>query len=839
MSEREVKKPQIHVGEEAPASPYVIDLSRPKKPIARSSEDHARVVMQQTSDLRPMDALPLPSIQPLDDLLLHQEDLTGQLQEEDFTRAIDDWAPEVAEPLLDRSASEVFAELKAEALQDAFVAMDLPNLETDESAEDEAEIVEFATLSFEPFTATEAEVDDEPPVTTRRPAPRRANHGWQKAIAAFVGLSFLFVLPIHAMQQMEQAKIDRDKIQAAGTSALTGFQNGASALQQNDFALAESDFASANQNFTTAQAKLNQLSGAVGAVLSALPQTQGTYASGAALVSAGGSLTKSAQLFASALDDMKNATTDSPVVKLDILSAYLEKMEPLLTDAANELKAVDVHSLPSDQQASVQLVVDNTPTMAEAVSTFLKFNHSLRQLIGGDGPMRYLVLFQNNAEMRPTGGFIGSYADITIDGGKITEVNIPGGGSYDLEGALSLFENAPAPLQLLRARWEFQDANWYPDFPTSAQNLLNFYAHAGGPTVDGVIAINASFFADLLKILGPVDMPGYGQTITSDNFLNTTQKIVEQDYDKTTNKPKQFIADLAPTVLSRVQSADAGDFVSLLERLSEGLAERDIQLYFEDQSLMNSVSQLGWTGAIAQTTGDSLMVVNTNLGGGKTDLVIDEKIDDHVSIQADGSIIDTVTITRTHHGTSGDPFTGVNNVDYQRLYVPEGSTLLSATGDFAPPAADLFKTSDVPLTGDSLLTSITNNTRTDAASGTVINDEFNKTVFGNWIQTKPGATSVVHYAYRLPFTIDTLAHAPSLLDRVKGILGVADTGRYTLFIQKQSGEQTRTTHVTVAVPANASTVWASDDSLTSTDGFLTDNTTDAYAALLLERHDSF
>lgn len=828
MSEQKPKRPQIHLGEEAPVSPYVIDLSRPARAIApRTSLDHARAILEQSGDLRRMEALPLPVVQAMDDLLLHQEDLQGQLSEQDFTPS---WAPEVAEPMLDRSAGDIFAEFRASSLQDAFTAMDLPVLEHDDAFADEAEVVELSVSSFEPFTV--AQPVEEPARTVRQ-----AHHGWQKAIAAFVGLSFLFVLPIHAMQQIEQAKSNGAKIQAAGLSALNSFSKGASALQQNDFSLAANDFASANQNFTTAQAKLNQLSGTVSAILSTLPQTQGAYASGSALVSAGQSLTKSAQLFASALDDMKNTTTDSPVVKLDILSAYLEKMEPLLTDATNELKAVDVHSLPSSQQASVQLVIDSTPTLAEAVSTFLQFNHSLRQLIGGDGAMRYLVLFQNNAEMRPTGGFIGSYADITLDNGKIVNVDIPGGGSYDLEGQLSLFENAPAPMQLLRARWEFQDTNWFPDFPTSAQTLLNFYSHAGGPTVDGVIAINASFFADLLKILGPVDMPSYGKTITSDNFLNTTQKIVEQDYDKTTNKPKQFIADLAPTVLDRVQSADAGDFVSILERLSEGLAERDIQLYFQNADLMKTITDLGWSGAVTQTSGDSLMVIDTNLGGGKTDLVIKESVDAQVDIQDDGSIIDTVTVTRTHNGTSGDPFTGVNNVDYQRVYVPAGSTLVSASGDFAPPAATLFKTSDVALGDDATLSAVTGAVSTDAASGTAINEEFGKTVFGNWVQTKPGATSTVRYVYRLPFTVDALAHTPSFMDQVKGFLGLSDTGTYTLFVQKQSGEETRETHVTVNVPDNASKIWASDDSLTK-DGLSTDGMTDGYAALLLQRHDA-
>src|SRR3989339_468312 len=93
--------------------------------------------------------------------------------------------------------------------------------------------------------------------------------------------------------------------------------------------------------------------------------------------------------------------------------------------------------------------------------------------------------------------------------GEIERINLPGDGSYNLQGALQLRVEAPKPLSLLNARWEFQDTNWFPDFKASAQKLLEFHASAGGPTVDGVIAVNARFVADLLNILGPVEMPSY------------------------------------------------------------------------------------------------------------------------------------------------------------------------------------------------------------------------------------------------------------------------------------------------------------------------------------------
>jgi hypothetical protein len=157
----------------------------------------------------------------------------------------------------------------------------------------------------------------------------------------------------------------------------------------------------------------------------------------------------------------------------------------------------------------------------------------------------------------------------------------------------------------------------------------------------------------LLDIFGPIEMPAYGRTITSENFVLETQKIVELEYDREENRPKQFIADLAPILLERIFSANHQQFEQLFGLLKDSLNQRQLQAYFNDYQLETLLRQFGWSGELRQTDGDYLSVVHTNLAGGKSDGVIDQTIQHQAEIKADGTIVNTVKLIRRHQGVGG------------------------------------------------------------------------------------------------------------------------------------------------------------------------------------------
>ncbi|MFH1252982.1 MAG: DUF4012 domain-containing protein [Candidatus Uhrbacteria bacterium] len=638
--------------------------------------------------------------------------------------------------------------------------------------------------------------------------------GWHRALTAFVLVSFAFVLPLHAMETIHDLQNVKSNVEQNGLSAVSKL-NEAVSLITSDSAAAINSFASAEKVFSQAQTMLDGLSTTASLLLSVIPSTRTPYKSGQHLIAAGENMAVAGKKISEGLLAMQNGNLDN-TGKLEILAQTFAAALSPLNEANNHLQKVEVTVLPSEYQTQFSQLQNSLPTLIATAEEATSFSQTLSQLLGADGKKRYLLLFQNNMEIRPTGGFLGSFALLDVSHGEVANLEIPQGGSYDLQGSLKKNYISPLPLQLISARWEFQDANWFPDFPTSARQVLNFYNESGGPTVDGVVAINASFVSSLLSLLGPVDMPDYDKTIDDENFLFETQKIVEYDYvnyQKTDTarkeaSPKAFIGDLAATLLGKVKDLDVSTLLKVVDAGRRGLDQKDVQLYFTDENLEKMIRTFNWSGEMKSADQDFLMIVNSNLGGGKTDGVIEERANLSVTVQNDGRIINTLTITRNHQGFSGAMFTGVNNVDYLRVYVPKGSQLISATG-FSIPDASLFEIPDENWEVNHEISAIEETTTVDETSGTMIAEENGKTSFGNWVQTKPGESSVVTFVYELPFSLRQEKN--NFLQTVKNTLGLKPTTAYSLLTQKQSGILNRETTVSLSVPENWQTIWAPSD----------------------------
>ncbi|MFA6503603.1 MAG: hypothetical protein WCT54_01450, partial [Patescibacteria group bacterium] len=165
-------------------------------------------------------------------------------------------------------------------------------------------------------------------------------------------------------------------------------------------------------------------------------------------------------------------------------------------------------------------------------------------------------------------------------------------------------------------------------------------------------------------------------------------------------------------------------------------------------------------------------------------------------IQADGSIVDTLTIDRTHNGQKGELFRGVRNVQYLRVYVPNGAELLDAKG-FEPPPENYFKKTLELDKPDPDLLAIENSAQ--SAMGTVWTAvEGDRTVFGGWLQLDPGKSQQIVLSYRLPFTVyDIMEKTQDPPDS-----GATDNVRaaYLMLLTSQSG---KTRQLTQEVKLNA------------------------------------
>ncbi|HAU66471.1 MAG: hypothetical protein UT30_C0016G0007 [Candidatus Uhrbacteria bacterium GW2011_GWF2_39_13] len=814
---------------EQPLSPFVLSLKKeslsPKESIEETSLEPLHINLL-TNPL-PTEPLNFSVVQTQGDLQIHSEEIHYQLTQDVKTRSgsLTTISLPTLEPIVTNTVypgalrydTVSFQPISTEAFvakktpEDIFAYFDFPE-EEDETVEE----IDFLPLE---------ELEIQRP-SLRIPFPA---FGWQRAIASFIGLSFLFVLPLHAMNVVQDLRGTKTELEQTGEEAVSFLSAGAQAALAKNASEANIHFGRANERFQNAKNTIADLGEGTNLLLSILPMTQASFQTGEALVEVGKELSIAGERLSTGYETMEKELQPTPVSRLNILEAYLSSAIPHLQNAQKALEKIDLEVIPKTHRSILSSAQKNLPMLLTTIDEFQQFFTLARILLGADGTKRYLIAFQNNMEIRPTGGFIGSFAEIKIHDGVIEQLEVPGGGSYDLQGSLKENLVAPEPLRLLSARWEFQDGNWFPDFPTSARQLMQFYQDAGGPSVDGVLTVNATFVSELIGLLGPVEMEEYNRTITEENFIFEAQKIVEYEYDKQENTPKAFIGDIAPKLVERAIEKTSEDFLSIVDALNKGLTTKDLQLYLADETLQRQILDQGWGGEIKWTSGDYLMIVDANLGGGKTDGVIEEQVDVAVDIGQNGKITNTVTIARTHYGIQGLLFTGVNNVDYLRLYTPKGSKLLKANG-FSIPDESLFDEPEDGWTIDDDLAYSLLTKEIDSLSGTHITQEHGKTVFGNWVQTKPGTTSTITFVYELPFTVESLMEEKNALRSLKSWMGIAHTQPYTLTIQKQSGILDRTTTVHVHLPETLTSLWSSH----TLDSAVFSNETDDLFAILLE-----
>ncbi len=653
---------------------------------------------------------------------------------------------------------------------------------------------------------------------------------WHRALASFVVVAIILILPFKVFSAYYTLKGTQTNLISSGTEAFTHLNLGKDYLEKGNLVGATDELQQSLNIFTKAQNELNNINPIWRSLLSATPVIGEKIKNGERLILAGSNLTLAGLPLVYLFNNQ-----DSEISLLKIKST-LEEIIPRIQDTNRYLMAIDPNFIPQDKRDDFQKVRQTIFLLSSDLQKIQSLVKNLDNLLGADESKTYLIVFQNNNEMRPTGGFIGSYAELKIDNGKITKFDIPGEGSYKLQGSLKIAVLSPAPLQILKSKWEFQDANWFADFPTSAKKIDWFYEKSGGPTIDGVIALDTSVLTDLLPLAGPLDLPQYNKTLTSENAVSEIQKQVEVDYDKTQNQPKQILSDLAPLLLNKL-TTNKTDLLPLLTILNRNLNEKHIQIFLKDPSLEKDILSQGWGGEMKDNPkGDFLMVVNSNVGADKTDEVITQTINHDTKIENDGSIIDTVTVKRTHNGPDSNPYTNRQNVDYIRFYVPFGSQLLEAKS-FGWPEEKHFKIPEKWYKIDDDLNKIQQNQTIDERNGTIITQEFDKTVFGNWILTKPGQQSEITLTYRLPLRLvpppisNWQAWLQKMFKEKQNLLS------YSLLVQKQPGTTADQFSQHTIWPEFWKPLWTDPDNLAWQDNELsyqTDLKEDRFLGLIFE-----
>jgi hypothetical protein len=614
----------------------------------------------------------------------------------------------------------------------------------------------------------------------------------------------IMTLPIKAYTYYRSLDDVRARITDTSQSAIQQLVSAGNSAAGLDFNSAAGNFDSADESFAQAQTELKNINEVLLALGSLVPLGEARLAAAGSDIlaagEAGAKMGKNLSLGVAALTELSK--TDLPAALAEFARFGTEAVNSA-GDLNRSIEKINPDILPPEYRNKFIAMKEQAVFLEGTLAEFIDLTKKISTVLGSDGLRRYLVVFQNNTEARATGGFLGSYALVDFRDGKLVNMETPGGGTYDTEAGLRVRMIAPEPLWLLNPLWHLWDANWWPDWPTSARKVAWFFEKSDGPTVDGVISLTPQVLEKLLRITGPIDLTAdYGVTITADNFLPVIQEFAEQKPDVTT-KPKKIIGALLEKITADLPAnMNQETLLALIKSAEESLNQKQILIYLRDSEAAAAIARYGWDGRMKETNRDYLMVVNSNIGGGKSDKNIRQTVSHRAEIGSDGEVTDTLMIKREHTGEKSEKFSGVRNVNWLRVYVPGGSELLSATG-FVPPDSGYFSQPDSSWAEDPDLAA-ENHARVDPSSGAKIYNEGSKTVFANWSMIDPGETAVITLKYRLPFRL-RIAEEENLLDKLSGLFIEPEKSytTYSLLAQKQPGAENTTINSTLALDAGS------------------------------------
>ncbi len=636
-------------------------------------------------------------------------------------------------------------------------------------------------------------------VESKRPTPQKSisfdflKKYYRQYIFRGAGIFFAFVFLaggyIFAMKNAIETEA-----RAGVEAALVGGE----LLEKEDWVGARQSFENAQKHFKTARKHTLYFPVPVARGLSSVPLLSRGMAgvlaldAGEHLAEAGLTSVGIIEPFVSSKEAFEKGESVSFLSLFEDVKDEVKVVENHLQDASKSLLAINIQSVPEEDRLTVELLKTGVPGLTGAFSTFNETRPLFNELLGKNGPRTYLFLFQNNQELRPTGGFIGTYGILEFKDGHARRFFIDG--IFNPDGQLRENIVPPKPIQKISAGWSLHDSNWFPHFPLSAEKAIFFYEKTGGPTVDGVFTLTPSVMERLLALTGPIALPGYDLVVDENNFIPTIQEQVEVKYDKVENKPKKVLSDLASILMERVfATTDPVTLYKMANIFVDGLNERHILLYTRNPEAAELIKKAGWSGEQVASPHDYLSVVNTNINGYKTDGIIEDKIQHKATIESDGSVIVTTTITRIHKG-GNTPYDWWNRVNsnYMRVYVPQGSKLIHAEGHTPEFPKEPLDYDALGFKRDPDVVKEEAKIIIDEATGTRVGEEAGKTVFGNWVYVSPGESVSVTYTYLLPFRVDPKKEG---------------SAAYSFLFQKQPGVIEVELESKVETPADWKSIW--------------------------------
>jgi hypothetical protein len=406
------------------------------------------------------------------------------------------------------------------------------------------------------------------------------------------------------------------------------------------------------------------------------------------------------------------------------LSGILNQAQPQLVLAQQELeRAVAARSRMKPERFSPQvrnLILNDIDPLMALMQDGLTLAVEIPRLLGATeaGPKTYLLLAQNEDELRPTGGFITAAGTLLVQGGRISGLAFSNSGNLDNWSKLypaspwQLNQYMNSPVLVLR------DTNWFTNYPTAALYAEYLYSYTNAHSVDGVIAFDQQMLVEILSLTGPINVDGTSSPIDSGNviaYMRAAKTPTAEDLASPDWNNKIFINKITQALVTKIFSGEI-EWEKLTAVLLKTLDEHHLLLQLDSPAMTALLAEHHWDGAVRPETGDFLMVVDSNIGFNKTNAVVESSLFYDVDLTDPSAPIGSLTVVHKNkadgvlvckqwdkirlQGEKDYPITDCY-WNYLRVYTAKGTQLLDSSPQFIP-AGWMINNQSVPARVDTL-----------------------------------------------------------------------------------------------------------------------------------------
>ncbi len=350
--------------------------------------------------------------------------------------------------------------------------------------------------------------------------------------------------------------------------------------------------------------------------------------------------------------------------------------------AQSLISSADTRNYPSLLKTTVNDYKDLVSQISKSIKPISNVSEFLPDLLGLNQRRRYIILLQDNGEIRSTGGSISNYAIIAIENGQIRELYTDD--IYNAQAIMKLkgkVYRTPASMMkgLSGVSFSFPLVNWDPNLDNTLLSSEQFVYDLGkGNSLDGIITLDTVFIQRLLDKWGGIEVPGESELINSENFYPRVFKEHSNDL-VSEPRPSVFLADFFNTIITKIFSRKIMDNKDVYEVIKDSIDEKHILFSFKNLPAQSYLNENGWVSNLDQKFGAAPIDIDWNWGGNKANLYIKKNHTLNIQIKDEKTIDYTYQIT-IENDSEKQEFPQGEYKNYIRVYIPYNAELTSLRG---------------------------------------------------------------------------------------------------------------------------------------------------------------